>query len=72
METFGVLEDLQRQDDRIAPQLSLDPFERLLHAQPEVDLLTGRPARDVSRGFGDVLDLLDPRVDFGLKLVEEG
>jgi hypothetical protein len=58
--------------DRIAAQLILDALERLLHAQPEVDLLARRARGNVAIELGDVLDFLDPRVDLGLNLVEEG
>jgi hypothetical protein len=71
VEPFGVLEDVEGKNDRIAPQLLLDALQRLLHAEPEVDLLTCGAACDVAVELGDVLNLLDPTVDFALELVEE-
>lgn len=72
VESLRVLEDIEGKNDRLAPKLLLDSLEGLLHAEPEVDLLTRSPARDVAIELGDVLDLLDPAVDFALELVEEG
>lgn len=72
MEALGVLEDVEGEDDRVAPKLLLDAFEGFLHAEPKVNLLARGAARDVAVELGDVLDLLDPAVDFALELVEEG
>jgi hypothetical protein len=44
----------------------------MLHAQPEVDFLRSRSGSDIPRQLGDSLNLLDPGVDVGLELVEEG
>ena len=71
VEPLRVLEDVERKNDRLAPKLLLDPLEGLLHAEPKVDLLTCHTARDVAVELGDVLNLLDPAVDFALELVEE-
>ena len=58
--------------DRLASKLLLDGLQGFLHTEPEVDLLTRRSAGDVSIEFGDVLNFLDPTVDFALQFVEEG
>lgn len=72
VEALGVLEDVERELDGFALELLLDALERLLHAEPEVDLLTRRAARDVAAQLGHGLDLLDPAVDLALQAVEEG
>lgn len=71
VEPLRMLEDIQRQRNFLAPQLRLDPLQRVLHAQPEVDLLRGGSGSDIARQLRDRLDLLDPRVDIGLQLVEK-
>lgn len=72
MEPLRMLQHIQCQHNRLTPQLSLNPLQRPLHAQPEVDFLGGGPGGDVSVEFGDGLDLFDPGVYVGLKLIQEG
>jgi len=67
-----MLEYIQGESDLLASQLRLDAFQRMLHAQPEVDFLRSRSGSDIPRQLGDSLNLLDPGVDVGLELVEEG
>ncbi|KAJ9053273.1 hypothetical protein DSO57_1026016 [Entomophthora muscae] len=39
VEAFGMLKDVQREDDLVAVELMVDLFKGTLHTQPEVDLL---------------------------------
>lgn len=72
VEALRVLEDIERELDRVALELLLDPFERLLHPEPKIDFLTRRAARDVPAQLGHGLDLFDPAVDLALQAVQEG
>lgn len=57
--------------DGLAAKLRFDSFERLLHAEPEVDLLTSSTTCDITIELGNVLNLFDPAVDLSLQLVEK-
>lgn len=57
--------------DRVTAQLLFNPFERLFHTQPKVNLLTGRAAGHIAIELSHVLYLLDPAVDLALELVEK-
>jgi len=72
MEPLGVLEDVESESNALAVELTGDSLQSSFHAEPEVDLLRSRSRRDVPIELGDGLNLLDPRVDVRLKLVEEG
>jgi hypothetical protein len=71
VKTLGVLENVEGERDLVAAELRLDTLNRVLHADPKVDLLRRRAGGHVARELGDTLDLLDPRVDVALQLVEE-
>ena len=71
MESFGMFEDVQGQGYFFSCQLRFNAFQGVLYAEPKIDFLRSGSRRDVSRQLGDGLDLLDPRVDVRLKLVEE-
>lgn len=66
MESLCMLENIQREYNRFASQLSLNSFECSLHREPEVYFLRGCPRRDVPVELGDGLDFFDPGVDVRL------
>ena len=72
MEPLGVFEDVESESDALAVELAGDSLESSFHTEPEVDLLRSCSRRDIPIELGHRLDLLDPRVDVRLKLVEEG
>lgn len=71
METLGMLEHIHGERHLFAFELSFDTFQRVFHAEPKVDLLRCRTRRYISRKLGHRLNLLDPRVDIRLQLVEK-
>jgi hypothetical protein len=71
MKSLGMLQNIHRQSDLLAFELRIDALEGILHTEPEIDFLRCCTGRDIPWKLGDCLNLFDPRVDVGLKFVEE-